>query len=385
MVHHQVSVTISNVHLVGSPMELELTPGPPDVDKCVASGEGLTSAQAGRPAIVSLYCKDAYNNLANRSSAISFGLVLLPRDSKDVIVKKETNEVLMKSAEAPGGTLLDSMPFEGGWVDEQFEIRYKAENAGEFGLHIWTNIENGKRKFIPDSPFAVRVSGVRAAAAGSFLVGAEEYAREIGPEEEVPYPDVGASLMAGERLQLYPRLRDEFGNASFATEGALVASIDTPTEHSELPIKQLKELGKYEMSYETQKKGLHTVNIQLDGAPIGGSPFRFVVVPAAPLASKCRLIPPEENPLVHTNCELRLEAYDRYGNRLETGGATIMARVVGTGVSQVTVIDHGDGSYSLEFSGAVAGDCRVVVRLDNTEMNPCTVTFVKGAEEEPKP
>ena len=42
---YSVSVTIGNVHLVGSPMELQLIAGPPDVDKMMVSGDGLTSAQ----------------------------------------------------------------------------------------------------------------------------------------------------------------------------------------------------------------------------------------------------------------------------------------------------------------------------------------------------
>ena len=46
--------------------------------------------------------------------------------------------------------------------------------------------------------------------------------------------------------------------------------------------------------------------------------------------------------------------------------------------------DNKDGSYTLSFSGAVAGECRVVVRLDNNEMAPQIVTFVKGADEEEK-
>jgi hypothetical protein len=51
-------------------MELKLLAGPPEVDKCVVSGDGITSAQAGRPARVALYCKDAFDNHVGRSSSI---------------------------------------------------------------------------------------------------------------------------------------------------------------------------------------------------------------------------------------------------------------------------------------------------------------------------
>ena len=41
-----------------------------------------------------------------------------------------------------------------------------------------------------------------------------------------------------------------------------------------------------------------------------------------------------------------------------------------------------DGSRTLSFSGAVAGECRVVVRLDNAEMPPFNIAFIKPSEKE---
>lgn len=96
-----VAVCIGNVHLVGSPFELTLQAGPPDVDKIQVSGDGIESAQAGRPALVLLYCKDEFENVANHMEGISFGLKLLPRDSKD-----DRNTI-------------DSMKFDSVFVDEQ--------------------------------------------------------------------------------------------------------------------------------------------------------------------------------------------------------------------------------------------------------------------------
>lgn len=86
---------------------------------------------------------------------------------------------------------------------------------------------------------------------------------------------------------------------------------------------------------------------------------------------------------MHSNCCLMLEAFDKHGNRVDRGGAIIAARVIGTGCSAVTVVDSGDGSYALSFSCAIAGECKVVVRLDNHEMPSLTVSFVKGLEEGP--
>ena len=365
-----VSVMIANVHLVGSPFELTLRAAPPEVDKIVVSGEGLSSAQAGRPALINLYCLDKFDNLASQSgeTTIAFGLKLLPRDSKE-----DKNTVT-------------SMSFETNFRGEQYELLYAAQEAGEFGLHLWTDADvSGQRRFLPGSPFAVRVSGVRASAAGSFLLGMDEYFQGPAFPETLASlgDDVKASLTAGsERLQLYPRLRDEFGNASFATDDALVAYYETDESgRVDVPIKQLKELGSYEITQDLTKKDLHVVHVLLDGEHIGGSPCKVLVCPAQPVASKSRLIAPEDCPIVHSTCEIVLESFDKYGNRVDRGGATIAARVIGTGVSAVTTTDVKDGTYTLSFSCAVAGECRVVVRLDNHEMPTMTVTFVKPPDE----
>lgn len=157
-----------------------------------------------------------------------------------------------------------------------------AQEAGEFGLHLWTDSDtSGKRRFLPGSPFAVRVTGVRAAAAGSFIMGVEEYTDGPADEEMLASAgaDVVASLTAGERLQLHPHTRDEFGNASFATDSALTCTLQTPGEHGEhsmddVAIKRLKELGSYEIVSELTKKGVHSMSIHLNGEHIGGSPVQ---------------------------------------------------------------------------------------------------------------
>ena len=416
-----VSVTIAGVHLVGSPLDLLLVPGPPDVEKCYTEGDGLSSATAGRPSQLYLFCKDKYDNVANRSSSISFGLVLLPRDSKDVVMGKEGEEVKLRGLDGVLASL-DSMSFDVSWSNEQegYDIKYTAQEAGEFGLHVWLDAEGDKRKFIKGSPFAVRVSGVRASAEGSLLYGTDAYkqastvdisegvAAPSSPTADSPkgvdglqstppllrsasrrsslMPNVNlACITAGEQLQLWPRLHDEFGNASFAAEGELHATVIQPEGKVELTLKQLRELGRYELNYEPQKKGRYTLHVDLNGEDIRESPFVFDVTPSAPVASKCKLHAPEQSPIVHSQCDLTLETVDKYGNRLDVGGAPIAARVVGQGVSAVEVHDRSDGTYILSFTGAVAGECRMVVRLENTEMKPMTVSFVAADEAQQPP
>jgi hypothetical protein len=258
----------------------------------------------------------------------------------------------------------------------------------------------------------VRVSGVRASPQGSSLEGVNAYYSEedlaalaaaksappppgtplavlrksrssstfanleqSSPTQSSPAQSAAprALIGAGERLTLRPQLRDEFGNASFASEGALHARIVTPDKASfELPLKQFSALGSYELSYDLQTKGHHSVHVELYGEDIGGSPFLFTVQPGQPVASKSRLVL-KSPALVNVPCHLELQAVDKFGNALNRGGASVAPRALGTSVSACTSDDNGDGTYTIVFTSSVVGEVRVTVRLDNVEMPALTV------------
>ena len=128
-------------------------------------------------------------------------------------------------------------------------------------------------------------------------------------------------------------------------------------------------------------KGPHMVHLQLDGQPIAHTPIEFHVHPGAALGTRSKLYPPTEPPIVKEPCLLRLHAIDKYGNHLEEGGARIDARANGPGVTACTSEDLSDGTYTIEFSAAVVGETRVIVRLDNVEMPPLRVLFIESAGE----
>ena len=97
---------------------------------------------------------------------------------------------------------------------------------------------------------------------------------------------------------------------------------------------------------------------------------------APPLAE---LYPPTEPPIINQEARLLLEAIDKFGNKLDRGGARVDARANGPGVSACVPEDRGDGTYIISFSAAVVGETRVIVRLDNVEMAPLKLVFEKPA------
>ena len=72
----------------------------------------VIAGEAGRPALITLFCKDEFDNVASQTGMISFGLRLLPRETKEDI------------------TMIESMKLETVFLNEGYEIRYMAQEAG---------------------------------------------------------------------------------------------------------------------------------------------------------------------------------------------------------------------------------------------------------------
>jgi len=406
---YQIKVTIQGVHVCGSPATLTMHAGPPAVSQCTTEGDGLCEARAGREAKIRVLCKDQFGNVAARSECLSFGLCLAARQDVENEKKGAAKEVAKDSAkEAALIASATSMDFSGAWVEEGciYEIAYRAQEAGEFMLHVWMEPTREVREPLVGSPFSVLVSGVRASHVGSYLGNVKNYYPEDEDEDDrdaapgsastegrrpssptqrrlqaetKPKEPRTAKLAAGDRLVLRPQLRDEYGNASSAPEGALVAFVDGPDGVTDLPLKGLAALGAHEMSWEPQRKGLYTVHVQLGGEEITHSPFCCHVTPGMATANKTRLSQVNEIAIVNQPCELLLEAVDKFGNTLEVGGSQINARALGTSVSACTVEDNNNGSYTVAFTSYVVDTGRVIVRMDNLELSPLTVQFTASA------
>ena len=128
---YDVHVTIDGLHVNGSPTELTLLPATPEVPKSELSGNGLKSAVAGDPVIVSVQCKDRFSNPTLPGSSLSFGLALAPpttlpeksdkKDKKDAKTAKDE-----RSADGDKGDKgekreeackLPSIAFRGAWKE----------------------------------------------------------------------------------------------------------------------------------------------------------------------------------------------------------------------------------------------------------------------------
>lgn len=135
----------------------------------------------------------------------------------------------------PKDATVQSIDFEGAWrAGGEYEMRYVFQEAGNFALHIWCDVEgNGERHRLPGSPFHLFVSASAPSHAGS----------SVGGIDKVKYA-------AGEAIELYPQLRDVFGNptaavekhSSFGEQKSVAASImkELLSQHGMGPLKAVQ-------------------------------------------------------------------------------------------------------------------------------------------------
>lgn len=449
---YDMHITIDGLHVSGSPTELSLLPAKPEVPKCEVSGGGLKAAVAGDPVIVSVRCKDRFSNPTLPGSSLSFGLAIAPpaavpeKEEKKSKKGDKSNKDENKGADGEKGEksgeksdeacTLPSMEFEGTWKEEgEFEIRYIAEKAGDFELHLWCDTDgDGTRQKLPGSPFSLHVTAAKASASGSRLIGADQVRQ--------------APLVAGDRLELGIQLRDPYGNPCAAPErsrggalkaAAVVKNVDDDDDMPSSPMRSRRgstggsrrdvrgsspgggkekaaasfdvaskseegvtamlachagggtpdeqpltdklkpgdQLGTFSLGYELHVAATYEAHLMLNGQEINGSPVRFKVKPAAPSGRLSTLQVPDKPPTVHEEYELLLIAEDKYSNKLDRGGANVQARALGPSASPATTKDYNNGTYGIKFTAGAVGEYRVEVRLDNVKIkgSPHVINF----------
>ena len=389
---YTLNVTVEGSAVGGSPVPLTMFASSPQVSKFQVTGTGLEKAVAGKPAVFRIESQDDFGNLCDLSqlTRIEYGIAIVQTGMDEAANKKKVKAERDKEGKADGtaGTKNSrnsdpnaSMPFQGSWVNGLYEISYVAQKAGTFSLHVWCNPDGRERERLPGSPFNLSVSEGQANASGCFIKGADAL-REL-QQTEGPSP-------AGQEISLHPQLRDQFGNASSASEGALTASLEGPfTGESELPVRSLPSgLGTYEVGYTPELQGDYVLHIRLHGTAISDSPVRFSVMCGVPNGTKSRLLPVTEPLFVGQPIGIVLEAVDKFGNKIDRGGANVGARAAGNAASACTVDDNQDGTYTIRFTQNAAGDCKVIARIDNMELAPMLVTIIskdgKGTKERPQ-
>lgn len=339
---YDAKVMINSEHVLGSPIQIQLTSTVPDVSKTVVSGAGLRMATAGVPVSVRIQLHDQFDNPATPGPAWKIGMAI--DDGK-------TKTKLMD--------LSQWNDFEGSWVDAdagEYEILYTAQHAGVSELHLWATKEPSKdqgaspppREALPGSPFVIHVVAGEPTPGMSFVSGlnlADAEKKKASKESKTKAGDgkvttdsmSATTITAGDAVSVRVHGIDEFNNAALLSETALQAVLLAP-DGREMPLsvvdtakrsaQQMKESkssaskNQYEVRHEVTLSGPHEIRVYLHGKQILDSPVAFDVVPNAPTPQQSTLAPPENAEALTADMETPALATIRTNDKYEQTGLT---------------------------------------------------------------
>jgi len=401
-----VAIKIFGNHIVGSPTSIKLTSTTPDLSKTEVFGKGLTSAVAGIPSRFRLKFFDQYTNAALPGTTSKFGLALLKSGEKNKEAKVHEHTMVCVNEDAG-----------------EYEITFTANKDGVFDLHLWSEeldsrATKSERVPLPGSPFHLQVSPGAASPDMSFVDGYAKESRAVdnkhnsGKASQQDAANSTNSIIAGDTITMRPQICDELGNPAPLPDGALDVQINFPdgtkqdlnSNSLKLTIQSKGGLTTYDIRHEATHAGEHEVHLLLDGAQIKGSPVCFSVEPAAPEVKMSKVeLPPEPQPLYSNQTyTLVLKTYDRFGNRMRTGGLPVAGRLqlIKQGVHDLTtlmpnnhsieVVDNDDGSYDVRVTLIkIASTVKAFVNMDKNipaqggELPPVQLVFIPEDGEKP--
>jgi hypothetical protein len=377
----EVSVTIDNIPVNGSPTTVKLVSGSPDLSKTVIYGTELDNIQAGKLSSFTLKLLDEHENVALAPPSFHFGMTIVRMGDKE---------------EKDRWKKYPSHDFQGEWEDEEYTMNFHLNTAGDSDVYLWCQDTSTQspRQMLPGSPFKVRSTAGKAHAAGSYVEGfskVEVVEEKVGKKaagkaaQGAPPTPMATSTStaqvtgadgvvgAGEIIMFKPQIRDQFGNPAAATGGALFVDVVSPDgTHEELPVAiQVRGgLTTYEVRYEPIVQGTYLGNFLLSGAPIRGSPVQFKCEAAVPDISRSTVSCPDPPYYANQPTEVVLVAVDKFNNKCTRGGASILARLQAGALpfgqdSSVPVQDKNDGTYIMRVELVAPAEIGLVVMINS--------------------
>ena len=176
--------------------------------------------------------------------------------------------------------------------------KYSIALVGNYRLHVGLRSQMAP---LPGSPFALRVVPGPASAISTAL-----------PRSALPplRGEVGFGDAQGARVVL--PARDQMGNP--CTEGGAQVTAGCSAEHVDSSVSDNGD-GTYTMTWRSQRAGVVTVHVRIDGDDIAGSPFRVQLYAAVPDLQKT-LISGDgvERGTAGEPSVIRLQLRDEHGN-----------------------------------------------------------------------
>lgn len=381
----EIHVLIDGVHVSGSPFHMTLSSRHPDMSKTQVTVPDSNGMIAGEETAISLTFLDQFDNVCTPGSDYEFGMALLPEKSGEKLATCPAfDHKGMWAKEEPG---------------EEYKLIFTPIRAGMTDVHVWCVSgppEKRERTPLPGTPSQVLVQSGQPDAAVSAVDGygidhcAATNARKTPQKILDPKGEERDRIFAGDTVFVKPVLADLWGNPANVPDGALTIGLEQP-DGTEVQLDYLTHvkggLSSYEIRHETQLSGKHSMHIRLNGQSIKGSPVEYDIAPASHEA-QLTIIESDDLPAVlfadaDPKYSFIVRMRDRFGNRVDTGGASIAARLqyIKQGMHDSNALnahnhvvsqeDMGDGSYLVTFGLLSRGlnfssplTVQVIVNLD---------------------
>jgi hypothetical protein len=179
--------------------------------------------------------------------------------------------------------------------------------------------------------------------------------------------------IAGKPVELSLVSLDEFGNACLVGGAKVGASIKGP-DTIKPEISSIDDLGNgtYLVVWSSTRVGTYTIDVNLGGAAIAGSPFEYQVVPAATASPLSKAFGPALSKATAVEVAFfQLQAVDSYGNNRTEGGdrVEISLTSLASGLpihGASDVVDDMNGTYTCSIRLQLAGRYEMQVDVNDS-------------------
>jgi invasin-like protein/Big-like domain-containing protein/filamin/ABP280 repeat protein len=198
------------------------------------------------------------------------------------------------------------------------------------------------------------------AAEGFTPVSSEAIQVEPGPPAAGQTSVSTPNGTAGARTTIGLHLADQFGNPISGVAGRLTVAVTGANPAASLSVEDAGG-GDYSASYVPVRTGTDAIRIELDGAPLPGSPYQSRIEPGAPSAAHSTADVSRTAGLF-TRITVVVTVRDAQDNPVGRGGDRVEIQINGKDVSQA-VHDNGDGTYTLGLF-ALANEFSIAISLN---------------------
>lgn len=303
-----VAVTLSGSAVGASPYAREISAAAADAAQSTAA---VPNGTAGAATLVTISVEDAYGNP----------------------VSGEAANLTLSVAGANPGAAFTSVEDNG---DGTYTVSYTPVTAGT-------------------DTITVRLSG--AAISGSPFSSSVVAAAPDPAQSSATVP----GGKAGEVTTIGITVSDAFGNPITTAAATLAVSIGGSNAGAGVSAVAHVAGGVYTATYTPVTAGTDVVTITLTGTEISGSPYTSDVVPNdAEAASSTASVPAGT---AGGATSLTITVRDPYGNPVSGEAANLAVTITGANTAAPTVVDNGDGTYTVTYTPVNAGTDGIAITL----------------------